>query len=106
MKRRDFIRVIVGSAAAWPLAARAQQHDRMRRLGLLMTLPENDAEEQRRVAAFVKALRELGWIEGSNIQIDYRWPGANGDRIHGAAVRVLRAQPSSRLMRTSAAGGS
>ena len=61
MRRRDFIRVIVGSAAAWPLAAHAQQNERMRRIGVLMALSANDPEGQASVAAFLQGLQELGY---------------------------------------------
>jgi putative tryptophan/tyrosine transport system substrate-binding protein len=100
MKRREFI-TLVGGAATWPLAARAQQHDRMRRVGILMALPESDPEEQRRVAAFIQGLRELGCTEGSNIQVDYRWPGANVERIHDAAVELLDLKPDAMLAETA-----
>jgi hypothetical protein len=61
IRRRELIATLGGAVAAWPLAARAQQHDRMRRVGILSALPESDPEEQRRVAAFIQGLRELGW---------------------------------------------
>jgi putative ABC transport system substrate-binding protein len=72
MRRREFI-ALVGAAAAWPLAARAQQPDRMRRIGVLMAHPENDPEFQAYVAAFRDGLQKLGWTEGRNIRIDARW---------------------------------
>jgi putative ABC transport system substrate-binding protein len=101
MRRREFIRLFTSTAVAWPLAARAQQPDHMRRLGLLMALPEDDAEEQRRVAAFVQTLLSLGWKEGANIRIDYRWPGADADRIHRAAVDLLDMKPDAILAETA-----
>jgi hypothetical protein len=73
MRRREFITLLGGVAAAWPLAARAQQGDGMRRIGVLMGSAESDQEGQARVAAFREGLRKLGWAEGRNIQIDYRW---------------------------------
>ena len=73
MKRRDFITLIGGTAAAWPLAARAQQRERMRRIGVLMPFTERDPEGQTRVTAFREGLQKLGWTEGRNIRIDYRW---------------------------------
>jgi putative ABC transport system substrate-binding protein len=73
MRRREFIGLIGGIAAAWPLAARAQQPERMRRIGVLMGYPENDREAQARVAAFREGLQKLGWAEGRNIRIDTRW---------------------------------
>ena len=72
MKRREFI-TLLGGAAAWPLAARAQQSERMRRIGVLMTFTERDPEGQARVTAFREGLQKLGWTEGRNIRIDYRW---------------------------------
>jgi putative tryptophan/tyrosine transport system substrate-binding protein len=70
MKRRDFITLIGGAAVAWPLAARAQQGDRMRRVGVLSNPGADDAEMQSRTAAFAQGLQELGWIVGRNLQID------------------------------------
>jgi putative ABC transport system substrate-binding protein len=101
IRRRELIATLGGAVAAWPLAARAQQHDRMRRVGILSALPESDPEEQRRVAAFIQGLREVGWTEGSNIQVDYRWPGANVERIHDAAVELLDLKPDAMLAETA-----
>jgi hypothetical protein len=75
MNRREFISLI-GGAAAWPLAARAQQGERMRRIGVLMNLASDDAEGQARLAAFHQGLQQLGWTVGRNVQIDYRWAQA------------------------------
>jgi putative ABC transport system substrate-binding protein len=69
MKRRDFV-ALIGGAAAWPLAARAQQGDRVRLIGVLMPLDENDPAMKRRVSAFIKALADLGWTEGRNVRMD------------------------------------
>ena len=69
MKRREFITLLGGAAAAWPLAAHAQQGERVRRIGALMYLAADDPESPARVAAFAGGLQELGWIEGGNIQI-------------------------------------
>ena len=71
MKRREFITLLGGAAAAWPLAARAQQRERMRRIGVLMSLAADDPEGQARVAAFVQGLQQLGWTVGRNVRIDY-----------------------------------
>ena len=80
MKRREFITLIGGAAATWPLAAPAQQGDRMRRIGVLIRLAEDDRQGQARLAAFVQGLRELGWTDGRNVRIDYRWSaGAAAD---------------------------
>jgi putative ABC transport system substrate-binding protein len=77
MRRRDFITLVGGAAAAWPLAARAQQPERMRRIGVLMGFAEGDREGQSFVTAFREALRHLGWIEGRNVHIDRRWATAD-----------------------------
>jgi putative tryptophan/tyrosine transport system substrate-binding protein len=74
MRRREFITLLGSSAATWPLAARAQQADRMRRIGVLMGYAESDSDAQTKVAAFQEGLQKLGWVEGRNIQIDTRWP--------------------------------
>ena len=73
MRRRDFVKVIAGSTAAWPLAARAQQADRLRRIGMLMAWAETDPEVQPRMAAFMTTLRELGWDDGRNCRFEVRW---------------------------------
>jgi putative ABC transport system substrate-binding protein len=73
VKRRDLITLLGGAAVAWPLAARAQQPDRMRRIGVLMTLAESDPQGRTRIAAFREGLQKLGWEEGGNVRIDYRW---------------------------------
>ena len=72
LRRRDFIAGL-GGAAAWPLAARAQQGDRVRRIGMLMPFDENDPEGKRRVSAFTQALSDLGWTDGRNLRMDLRW---------------------------------
>jgi putative ABC transport system substrate-binding protein len=76
IRRREFI-TLLGGAAAWPMAGRAQQPERMRRIGVLMLLAESDREGQTRVAAFRERLQQLGWTEGRNIRIDYRWATAS-----------------------------
>jgi putative tryptophan/tyrosine transport system substrate-binding protein len=77
MKRREFITLLGGAAAAWPLSAHAQQPERMRRVGVLMSPREDDLEAQRRASILRNGLGELGWTDGRNIHIDYRW--AAGD---------------------------
>src|SRR5215467_5511967 len=74
MRRRDFIKAI-GGTAAWPLAARAQQGGDVRRVGVLMSYPDNDLEAQAWVATFHQGLQKLGWVEGGNIHSDSRWAG-------------------------------
>jgi putative ABC transport system substrate-binding protein len=76
MRRREFITLLGGAAAAWPLAARAQQGERVRRIGVLMAHPKSDPEFQTYVTAFQQGLQKLGRTEGRNIQIDSRWGGA------------------------------
>ena len=90
MRRRDFIKgAIIGSAVARPLVTRSQQSGSKRRLGLLLALSENDPQAREYVAAFVQSLRERGWLDGSNIQIDYRWAGVNVLNIRRAAVELI-----------------
>jgi len=80
MRRRDFIKVVAGAAAAWPLAARAQQSEHMRRIGVLMSQQADDPLGQASSAAFAQALQPLGWTDGRNVKIDYRWPAADAKR--------------------------
>ena len=72
MRRREFITLLGGAAAAWPLAARAQQRERMRRIGVLMPYAANDPQAQARNAAFLQGLQQLGWTVGHNVEIEYR----------------------------------
>src|SRR6476660_5229980 len=91
MRRREFI-TLVGGAAAWPLAVRAQQPDRMRRIGVLMSLTAGDAEAQARLAAFVQGLRDLGMTEGRDVRIDIRWAG-NADNARKPAADLVALAP-------------
>jgi putative ABC transport system substrate-binding protein len=90
MQRRDFI-TLLGGAAAWPFAARAQQSDRMRRIGVLMSLAADDRQGQARLNAFVQGLQELGWTDGRNLRIDTRWAAGEGaqGRKHAAELVAL-----------------
>jgi putative tryptophan/tyrosine transport system substrate-binding protein len=81
MKRRDFITLLGGAAAVWPLAARAQQGERMRRIGVLHTPAVDDPEGQARNAAFLQGLQQFGWTDGRNVQIDTRWSAGDAERI-------------------------
>ena len=93
MKRREFI-TLLGGAAAWPIAARAQQGDRIRRVSVLMSLAENDPEAQARLAALARGLRDLGWTEGRNLRIEYRGIVGGGiDRVRAAIAEVLASNP-------------
>jgi putative ABC transport system substrate-binding protein len=102
MQRRDFIKVIAGSAIAWPLAARAQQPEQMRRIGVLMSLAADDQQGQARLAAFVQSLRELGWIDGRNVRIDIRWSAGDADETRKYAKELVAFTPDVIL----ASGGS
>ena len=94
MKRREFIALLGGVAAIlWPLAVRAQQSERMRRIGILAGLAENDPEAQARMAAFVQGLGELGWTRGRNVQIETRWAGALTEDLRRFAVELVRLTP-------------
>jgi putative ABC transport system substrate-binding protein len=73
MRRREFIALLGGAAAAWPIAGRAQQTERIRRIGVFMNLATDDPEGQDRKTAFVQALQQLGWTDGRNARIDTRW---------------------------------
>ena len=93
MKRREFITLLGGAAATWPLAARAQQPERTRRIGVLMSTPANDKEGRARITAFVEGLRELGWIDGHNVAIDTRWAAGNADRGREYATELVALAP-------------
>jgi ABC-type uncharacterized transport system substrate-binding protein len=91
--RREFITLLGGAAAAWPLAARAQQTEQMRRLAVLMAHAESDPEGQANVAAFREGLRKLGWMEGRNLRIDTRWAAANVESTQLFAKELVALQP-------------
>jgi putative ABC transport system substrate-binding protein len=93
MRRREFITLIGGAVAAWPLAARAQQPERMRRVGVLMGYAETDLAAQAQVAAFRQELQKLGWDEGRNIYIDVRFPAANADRVRANLRELVNLTP-------------
>ena len=89
LKRREFITLIGGAPVAWPFTARAQQGERTRRVGVLMYWTADDAEGQARVAAFTQALKQLGWSDGRNLQINTRWATADDVRRHAAELVAL-----------------
>jgi putative ABC transport system substrate-binding protein len=93
MRRREFIVVLGGAAAAWPLATRAQQPERMRHIGLLMAASADDPEYQARVAAFQQGLERLGWTEGRNARIDTRWATTDADEIRKHAGELAALAP-------------
>ena len=92
MKRRELI-TLLGAAAAWPLAARAQQGERVRRIGVLMNLAADDPEALARLAAFHQGLQEAGWVVGRNIRIDYRWGAGDADRFRRYAAELFALVP-------------
>jgi len=93
MNRRDFITLLGGAAAAWPIAVRAQQGDRVRRIGVLFPGDENDATYKARLPAFTQALAVLGWTEGRNVRMDLRWAGPDINRIRALAQELVGLQP-------------
>ncbi len=93
MKRREFISLVGGAAAAWPLAARAQEPGRVRRVGVLFAFFDYDPESQARIAAFQQELENLGWRDGYNIQIDYRWANGDAERFRAFAAELVAARP-------------
>jgi len=102
VRRRAFIALLGGAAAAWPLAARAQQADRVRRIGVVVSVAADDPEGQARVAAFLQGLQELGWTEGRNMRIDIRWGAGDADLVRRYAAELVALAPDVIL----ASGGS
>jgi putative tryptophan/tyrosine transport system substrate-binding protein len=103
MRRREFITLIGSAAATWPLAARAQQPDRMRLIGVLMAFSENDPAAQSQVAAFRGALTKLGWSEGSNLRIELRWGAGDADRMKTFAKELIDLRPDAIVGQTTPA---
>jgi putative tryptophan/tyrosine transport system substrate-binding protein len=93
IRRREFIALLGGAAAARPLVARAQQPDRMRRIGVLMNLAADNREAQARIAAFLQGLQQLGWTDGGNLRIDYRWAAGDTGRFQRYAEELLALAP-------------
>jgi len=102
MRRRQFIAGL-GSAAAWPVVARAQQGDRVRRIGVLLPGDENDPVAKPRVSAFTQALADLGWTDGRNVRVDFRWAGDDTNRIRALAHELVGLQPDIILTNGTAA---
>src|SRR5215472_13140157 len=88
MKRREFISLLGGAAVAWPLAARAQQTERMRRIGVLMSI-ENDSDGKAQLSGFMQGLAEFGWIDGRNLRMEIRWGGGDVNRIRTFAKELV-----------------
>jgi putative ABC transport system substrate-binding protein len=101
MKRREFITLLGGTAVAWPLAARAQQGERVRRIGVLMGWNETDREAQSNLAAFVQELQQLGWTDGRNMRIDYRWSNGDVNRMQTFAKELVGSAPDAILAHTT-----
>ena len=101
MKRREFVTLLGGAAAAWPLAARAQQGGRVRRIGVLSAFAEADPEVQASLTAFLQALQKLGWTDGSNVRIDSRWGDANPARIRAQVKELVSLNPDVFLVSTA-----
>jgi putative tryptophan/tyrosine transport system substrate-binding protein len=93
MRRRELITLLGGAAAAWPLAARAQQPGTMRRIGVLTNIAADDQEAKARIAAFVQELQQLGWTDGRNLRIDYRWGSADAGRNRRYAAELVALAP-------------
>src|SRR5215470_8722766 len=102
IRRREFIAGL-GGAAAWPLAARAQQGVRVRRVGVLVPYDENDPEQKRRLSAFTQALAGLGWTDGRNVRMDLRWWGDDTNRMRALAQELVGLQPDIILSSTTPA---
>src|SRR5262245_7232335 len=103
MRRREFIMILSGAAVMWPLPARAQQSDRVRRLGVLIASTADDPEWQARFAAFQQALQQLGWSDGRNVHIDTRWATTNSDDIRRHAAELAALAPDVILAGTGTA---
>jgi putative ABC transport system substrate-binding protein len=93
MRRREFVTLLGGAAAAWPITGRAQQPEQMRRIGVLTNLVADDPEAQARVGAFLQGLQELGWAVGRNMRIEYRWGAGDADRTRGYAAELVALAP-------------
>jgi len=105
VRRREFIKLIAGAAAAWPVVARAQQPDRTRRIGVLTPLAADDPEGKARVAAFLNSLQQLGWTDGRNVRIDYRWSANNDADSRKFAAELIALTPDLILATGSTATG-
>ena len=101
MRRREFIKLVGRAAAAWPVAALAQQPEQARRIGVLMHTAADDADGQTRLAAFMQGLQERGRVVGRNVRVDIRWAAANADRFRSHAVDLLALAPDVVLASTS-----
>jgi putative tryptophan/tyrosine transport system substrate-binding protein len=105
MRRREFITLLGGTAATWPLAARARQAGPVRRIGVLMGFAESDTAVQSWLAAFRGALAKLGWTEGSNLRIELRWTGSDPDKMNAFAKELVDLRPDAILSVTTPVTG-
>jgi putative ABC transport system substrate-binding protein len=105
MKRREFIKGFAGAAVAWPVMARAQQGERVRRIGVLMPGTADDREYQTRLAAFTERLSQMGWVDGQNIRVDIRWTAADSDRRRNFAAELVSLAPDVILVPGSSSVG-
>jgi putative ABC transport system substrate-binding protein len=103
MRRREFIALLGGVAVAWPIALRAQQPERTRRIGVLLALKEDDSESKPRLAAFAQGLQQLGWTVGQNVGVDYRWAGISADEMGRYAAELVALAPDVILAQGSTA---
>ena len=111
MRRREFIALVASAAGAWPVAAHAQQPDRLRRIGVLMSVPESDPEAQAWLGAFSEGLQHLGWMAGHNIRLDYRWAApVDAESRQRVSKELVALQPdlvlTQNTVRTARKGGS
>src|ERR1041385_1060816 len=93
MRRREFLGILCGAAATWPVAGAAQEPERLRRIGVLMNARADDADGQARINAFVQALRELGWTDQRNVRIDVRWGAGDAERYSQYAAELVALTP-------------
>src|SRR5262245_31197875 len=105
MRRRQFLSLLGGAAASYPLAARAQQGERMRRVGVLMSTTADDVEGRARIAAFLQGLRQAGWAAPGNVQLDTRWGAGDAERIRKYAAELLALAPDVILASGGAVAG-
>ena len=103
IERRKFLATLSSAAATWPLAARAQQAERVRRIGVLMTMKADDPQSQPRLTAFAQGLQQLGWTVGQNVRVDYRWGGGNADASRKYAAELVALAPDIILAHSSGA---
>ena len=103
MRRREFITLLGGAAAVWPLTVRAQKPDRMRHVGVHLGFKEGDPEAQPLLVAFQQGLQELGWIDGRNIWLDYRWATADPNRVRALATELVQSAPDAIVVNSTPA---